>query len=116
MKTGCTLLVTAVLGAVAAMSPAAFAESCSGGSDRGMDATGNECGVTTQTTDQIDSSLWTAITARLAPRAEHTGAMQHAPLAGAGAGGPIAKPAESDALGSGASASLVPASIEGPMR
>jgi len=114
MKTGCTLLVTAVLGAAAAMSPAAFAESCSGGSDHGMDATGNECGMTTPTTDRIDSSLWTAITARLAPRAEHTGATEHAPLAGAV--GPIATPAGSDALGSGASASVVPASIGGPIR
>ncbi len=82
MKTGFTLLVTAVLGAAAAMSPATFAESCSGGSDHGMDATGNECGMTTQTADQIDPSLWTAIAARLAsPRTEQV--IDHAPLAGA---------------------------------
>ncbi|MCD6680876.1 MAG: hypothetical protein LT102_09525 [Burkholderiaceae bacterium] len=114
MKTGCSLLVTAVLGAAAAMSPAAFAESCSGGSDHGMDATGNECSMTTQTTDQVDPSLWSAITARLAHRAEHAGAMEHAALAGAV--GPVSTPTGSGTLGSGTSASVVPASIEGPMR
>ena len=112
MKTGCKLLVTAALGAASAVSPTAFAQSCSGGSDHGMDATGNECDMTTQTTASIDPSLWTAIAARLTIRAEHAGTMNHGPLANAMGTMPVSL--QSGPFGTVADGPSEPGSVENP--
>ncbi|MDT3680057.1 MAG: hypothetical protein ROZ64_14615 [Burkholderiaceae bacterium] len=74
-----------------------------------MDATGNECGMATQTTAQVDPSLWTVIAARLAPRAAHIGAVDSAPLAGA-----VSK--VSAPLASDSTDSVISENVEHPIR
>lgn len=108
MKIERMLFATAILGTAVAASPGAWAQSCSGGSDGGMDATGTECGVSAQTTTEVDPSLWTMIASRLAPSAVHVGAVNDPPFPGG-----VRK--VSAPLASGMPASTEPAAPEGPI-